>query len=294
MTIKEMESKTQMSRANIRYYEAEGLIHPARQENGYRVYSKADAEILLKIKLLRTLGLPLEDIRSLQAGDVSLSDALAAHRNTLALEQTRLQKSKSVTEQLMAAGESFDTLNPVLYLAALESSDAVLKKDVETRLNLPWRRYFARAFDYVLYSTLINSFLFRQTLNDFLSYLLPLIAMVLLEPLLLHLFATTPGKAIFGIRVTDMEGGKLRYGDALERSWLVLWEGEGLRIPLVTYYFLYRSYTKAENGEALPWETDSDLTILDDGKWRYGLFLGMNFILLVLDVLFLMYIGGLL
>ena len=38
MTIKEMEEICGMSRANIRFYENEGLITPKRNENGWEVY----------------------------------------------------------------------------------------------------------------------------------------------------------------------------------------------------------------------------------------------------------------
>ena len=36
MTIKELENRTGMTRANIRFYEGEGLLSPRRLENGYR------------------------------------------------------------------------------------------------------------------------------------------------------------------------------------------------------------------------------------------------------------------
>ena len=36
MTIKEIETLSGLPRANIRYYESEGLIAPKRSENGYR------------------------------------------------------------------------------------------------------------------------------------------------------------------------------------------------------------------------------------------------------------------
>ena len=39
MTIKEMEARTGMSRANIRYYEQEGLIAPQRDSNGCLLYT---------------------------------------------------------------------------------------------------------------------------------------------------------------------------------------------------------------------------------------------------------------
>lgn len=38
MHIKDIETRTGLSRANIRYYEQEGLVHPVRARNGYRDY----------------------------------------------------------------------------------------------------------------------------------------------------------------------------------------------------------------------------------------------------------------
>ena len=54
MKIKDVEKQVGISKANIRFYEEEGLIHPARnQENNYREYSEADVEQLQEIKKLR-------------------------------------------------------------------------------------------------------------------------------------------------------------------------------------------------------------------------------------------------
>lgn len=65
MTIKEIEALSAMTRANIRFYEAEGLLTPRRSENGYRNYSDEDLDILKRIKLLRSLHIPLEEIKAL-------------------------------------------------------------------------------------------------------------------------------------------------------------------------------------------------------------------------------------
>ena len=65
MTSKEMEARSGVARANIRYYEAEGLLTPARLKNGYRDYSEADLEILEKIKLLRRLGVSVEELKAM-------------------------------------------------------------------------------------------------------------------------------------------------------------------------------------------------------------------------------------
>ena len=75
MTSKEMEARSGVPRANIRYYESEGLLTPARARNGYRDYSEADLAVLEKIKLLRRLGVPVEELKELRRGSRSLSEA---------------------------------------------------------------------------------------------------------------------------------------------------------------------------------------------------------------------------
>ena len=62
MNIAEAERRTGLSRANIRFYEKEGLLKPTRGENGYRDYSAGDLARLLRIKRLASLGFPLARI----------------------------------------------------------------------------------------------------------------------------------------------------------------------------------------------------------------------------------------
>ena len=54
MKINEVETLVGITRKNIRFYEAEGLLAPRRNaENGYRDYGEAEVEVLKRIKLLR-------------------------------------------------------------------------------------------------------------------------------------------------------------------------------------------------------------------------------------------------
>ena len=76
MHIKDIETRTGLSRANIRYYEQEGLVHPVRARNGYRDYSQEDLDTLLRVRLLRRLDVPIEEIRAMQAGELDLADVL--------------------------------------------------------------------------------------------------------------------------------------------------------------------------------------------------------------------------
>ena len=71
MNIKEIEERSGLTRANIRYYEQEGLIAPVRRENKYRDYSEEDLETLLRIALLRNRGFSLAERvrRHLPRGD---------------------------------------------------------------------------------------------------------------------------------------------------------------------------------------------------------------------------------
>lgn len=271
MNIKEIEQKTGMTRANIRYYEAEGLIAPMRRENGYREYSDSDRETLLKIKLLRSLDISLEEIRKLQSGEAALPET-ARRQITLLLEkQDTLARTLAAVQLLAQRGDSFETLDTAFFLRFLENGSDALRQDTLPRLNLPWRRYFARVVDlelcFLIVGLLIRDFLLR----DLLLGLLGLTAMLLTEPLWLHLFGTTPGKAIFGIRVSDPEEGRLPYDRGLERTWMVLFEGMALNIPVIGWYFQYRCLQTAEQGEALPWEQDSELRFRDNALWRIGL-----------------------
>ena len=102
MNIKEMEGKTGMTRANIRYYEAEGLIFPQRRENGYREYTQADCETLLKIKLLRSMDISLDTIRKLQAGEVSLRETAQAQARLLSQRKETLARTLAAVQRLGA------------------------------------------------------------------------------------------------------------------------------------------------------------------------------------------------
>ena len=63
MKINEVEALVGITKKNIRFYEEKGLLTPRRNsENGYREYEARDVEQLRQIKLLRKLGVPLEEV----------------------------------------------------------------------------------------------------------------------------------------------------------------------------------------------------------------------------------------
>lgn len=94
MKMNEVETLLNVSRANIRYYEKEGLLSVDRKENRYRDYTPAHIEILKKILLLRKLGFSIEEIRNLQNGTLTLQEALP--NNIKRLEEQIAQASDAL------------------------------------------------------------------------------------------------------------------------------------------------------------------------------------------------------
>lgn len=102
MTIREAEALTGLSRSNIRFYEKEGLMAPARLSNGYRDYSEDDVAHLRKIVFLRTLGLSVEDIRGVIAGKETLHAALERQLQANAAQQQNLEQVQCICQEMLA------------------------------------------------------------------------------------------------------------------------------------------------------------------------------------------------
>lgn len=106
MTIKEVESLTGLVRSNIRFYEKEKLVAPARNEkNGYRDYSMQDVEDIKKIAFLRTLGISIEDIRAVLAGKVALLQAVEQQSEALEEQIADLGQAKAMCQRMLRDGD---------------------------------------------------------------------------------------------------------------------------------------------------------------------------------------------
>ena len=94
MKIYQVEELVGITKKNIRFYEDEGLLCPERDpQNGYRDYTIKDVRQLEKIKLLRKLSVPIEEIRFLQAGKVSFAQCMEKQIGRLAQEQKKENRS---------------------------------------------------------------------------------------------------------------------------------------------------------------------------------------------------------
>lgn len=111
MTIKEVEDELKVTRANVRFYEKEGLLAARRNPiNGYRDYSRENVETIKKIIFLRKLHVPIEEIKLVQLEKISMEDML--HRQTASLEADikELEQSRWICLE-MVKNEDFDYKN---------------------------------------------------------------------------------------------------------------------------------------------------------------------------------------
>lgn len=276
MTIREIEELSCMTRANIRFYEKEGLITPERNSNGYRNYSEEDLNTLKRIRLLRTLHLSLEDIKSLSRNEQELAELLIRHLTNLKKEQQSLGRSVEVCERLCKDQAVYSSFDAQRYLDLLDSSTpeppSELKEDTLTKVTSPWVRYFARSIDAAIYMILWNTFLslvlhinimetgFAGLVADIIAYNC---LFLLAEPFMLSRFGTTPGKFLLGLRMTAETGARLTHGEALHRTWTVLKKGCGFNLPVYWIIRMYKSYRACKDGETLDWEQETLLWLND-------------------------------
>ena len=100
MQIKEVQEKLEISSYTLRYYEKMGLIKPVRDENGYRNYSDNDIKILKKIRFLRELEIPIEDIQLIVEGKTTFQNVLDNHMKKIDIQMKSLQYVKDMCEDL--------------------------------------------------------------------------------------------------------------------------------------------------------------------------------------------------
>ena len=120
MKINEVEAQVGITKKNIRIYEEQGLLSPRRNsENGYRDYGEAEVAILRQIKLMRKLGVPLEEIRRMQAGG-TVADGMRRHLVTLERERKSLEQSIQLCGSLKDREERLEALDAAELLEEME------------------------------------------------------------------------------------------------------------------------------------------------------------------------------
>lgn len=278
MQIRELEQITKLERPTIRYYEQEGLIQPTRRENGYREYSQEDLDTLLKIKLLRQLGMSLEMIRDLQQGRESFSQALNEQIRRLETQKQLIDRAEHICIQMLDDGVSYDQLDAAYYLEILSRpalNEPVFKpkpvlefqSDIMREVH-PFRRYIARMIDYswlqIIFQVIVF-YVFRIRYSYALYQILSIVTgigglflAIPINALLMHKWGTTLGKWLMGISVRSCNGDTLGFRSAMRREYQALKQGYGWGIPIYRIVRLIKSYRRYKQHGTNDWDYDWD------------------------------------
>lgn len=270
LKIKDVEKRTGLSRENIRFYEKQSLINPTRLKNGYREFREQDIEILLRIKLLRSIHVPLQEIKALIENENSLNQILRKQIEWLESDKEDKIFALRICEAMKDEENSFINLEAKKYLdmfekISLESGTGhfVANKDKSPQVADLNKRFFARLYDLFIYAFFLSSvmiLIFHINVSSFSIFQIfifmlgVLVFMLFVEPLLLSTTGTTFGKFIYGLKLESSEEEVLSYGEALRRTFEVLKFGIGIFVPYYNLKHYYEEYKYLIEEEKVPWD----------------------------------------
>ncbi len=289
MQIQTIEEKTGLDRATIRYYEKEGLIHPQRLQNGYRDYSQREVDNLMKIKLLRQLGLSLEAIQHLSVGKEDLHAVLESQLVILNAQKEHIDTAEALCKMIMQDNATYQTMQPLKYIDALNrkqiKDNRIIDMPVTEYVSIeshPFRRFIGRYLDQIVLHSILLLIIavivrvrpFGEIQIRILSVAVLFLAMPI-NALFLSLFGTTPGKFAFGIHLKTPEGKKPSFVCAMRREWSVFRYGCGFYLPIFSLIRLFKSYKIHTTGQELEWDYDTDVIYREwgTGKLIYSVIL---------------------
>lgn len=86
MKINEVERITGLTAKAIRLYESKGLVNISRDENGYRNYSEEDVKLFQQLKMLRSVGISISDIKLYINGVVRFDEMIEKRKSEILKE----------------------------------------------------------------------------------------------------------------------------------------------------------------------------------------------------------------
>ncbi len=208
MKINEVEACVGITKKNIRFYEAEGLVTPKRNhENGYRDYDNVDLETLKKIKLFRKLGFPIEEIRKMQKGCLTIADGMERHRISLAREKKNLEQSIQICDDLASKYIRLEELEVDEILAQmnkLESEGTTFQNHYERDRMKNKRAAIIISAIVILWFLGVGGFLLWQTLF---VEAVPLLFLIIFETIVIGFVLAVGG--VLWMRLKEISSGEI-------------------------------------------------------------------------------------
>ena len=108
MRINDVERITGLSQKAIRLYESKGLIVISRDDNGYRNYTDENISALKKIKLLRSAGVSIADIKLLLFGVMNIDEVMNKRKSEILKESGINSEKYRICEIISEKGDIDD------------------------------------------------------------------------------------------------------------------------------------------------------------------------------------------
>ncbi|MET7295572.1 MerR family transcriptional regulator [Streptomyces griseoloalbus] len=124
LTIGELARATGLSVRTIRYWSDEGALPPvARSAGGYRLYDAGSVARLELVRTLRELGLGLDDVRRVLAGETTVARVAAAHVAALDAQIRALKVTRAVLSTVARRGSTAEETTLMNKLARLSTAE---------------------------------------------------------------------------------------------------------------------------------------------------------------------------
>jgi len=164
----------------------------------------------------------------------------------------------------------------------------------QERVSLLVRRFFARWFDMVLWSSVFLCAMYlaganmKAMVTNFWSSFLMMMVWILLESAMLHAWGVTPGKWLLGMRVARPDGTRLSVGLSLLRSVRVYLMGMGMNHPVLMLLCHGFSWWFVRRHGATLWDGSSGIhvSMTPITAWRWlGLALTTLLVILISSII---------
>ncbi len=149
----------------------------------------------------------------------------------------------------------------------IEKKEVCSNESDQTQVSpRPWIRFWARMLDYSLLTLLFvfifyffNAFFFIKSAY---SSIFICFIWIFIESFLLWSVGTTPGKWLFGVTVRDEHLQKLKFSDAINRSFSVWWLGMGAGILFVYIITMIVAAVKLSNTGKSSWDQRNHYVVM--------------------------------
>ena len=157
---------------------------------------------------------------------------------------------------------------PSPYATTPVSEESVIRKAPDTVPQVrPWVRFWARFCDIYLFVFtfgVVCGIVCPSVLElpDAFVGISIMLMWVFVEAGFLSAWGTTPGKWLLKTKVKDLRGGNLSFSNALSRSFLVLFKGLGLGIPIVGLITLCVAHSNLKKQGWTSWDRENGSVVV--------------------------------